>query len=377
MNAANAIFTALLLASGCVLSPHGALAGNPPASSSVSAPSPAAPTRHPSPPPEVVMLDNVPGCYGAVRFDHRLHVGMSTIQGACSNCHHELPEDLQEAGEPSIRPCRTCHEPTSAAISTDKLGLRGAYHRQCLACHKAWAQENGCGFCHADSAAMRTSPTASRQTMSFLPTRSSPRSTYVYRTANKTMPIVTFHHDDHTKLFGVSCVECHGGNSCSQCHGSGAERPIINRQQTCYKCHAESRCVTCHNLGESAGFEHELRTGWKLRPGHAQLACAACHEVGRAGPNDPSLPPPQAAFAMPSRPASDACRACHAKRWSDADFDHGRTGVALNGDHAYFSCLDCHSGGDDRMTARCSSCHTERPVDGSRWVGPKAQLSRN
>lgn len=308
--------------------------------------------------PNVVVLDQVPGCYGSVRFDHRLHVQMSSIQGGCTNCHHDASEGVEGPGAgtesgPVIRPCRTCHEPASVVVTADKPGLRGAYHRQCLSCHKDWAHENACGFCHTDSAAVRGSAARPRNLSTMLLPRSTAQSTYVYQTAHPPMPVVTFHHEDHAQRFGLKCVDCHGGSSCGQCHGSRAERPIVNRQQSCYQCHAESRCVTCHNRGERGPFDHAARTGWQLRPGHASLTCDSCHGAGQ----------------MPERPSSDACRTCHARRWGDEQFDHTRTGVELSGDHAYFECIDCHSGGDDRMLASCYSCHTDRPVAGHRWVG--------
>lgn len=303
--------------------------------------------------PEVVILDQVAGCYGSVRFDHRLHVSMAPIQGGCKNCHHDLTEEMKGGKPEAMRPCRTCHEPTSAAVTADKPGLRGAYHRQCLSCHKDWSHENACGFCHADSNAMRGASPRLRSPQAALDPRSRAQGVYLYQTGHKSMPLVTFHHDDHSGKFGLQCVDCHAGASCGSCHGEKSERPVVNRQQSCYKCHAETRCVTCHDLRERGGFEHGTRTLWWLRPAHAALACDACHD----------------SRTMPRRPSSDSCQSCHAQRWGDLEFDHSRTGVLLEGDHARFECLECHRGGDKRMAARCSSCHFERAVPEPRRVG--------
>lgn len=308
--------------------------------------------------PDVVMLDQVKGCYGTVRFEHLLHAKMSSIAGGCVNCHHDAKDHVQKSGEgpstgPVIRPCRTCHEPNSVIVTGDIPGLKGAYHRQCLGCHTNWTHENACGFCHNDSSSVKGSGERPRHPATMLQPRAVPRATYVYDTSFLPMPTVTFHHDEHTGLFGLDCQDCHKGSSCSKCHGSNIERPIVNRQQTCYQCHGETRCITCHNRGQRGAFNHSNRSRWFLRPGHASLKCQECHGEAK----------------MPGLVKSETCSACHAKRYGDECFNHSKTGVELDGDHAYFACTDCHSGGDDRMLAKCDGCHSQRPVVGMRRVG--------
>lgn len=323
--------------------------------------------------PDVVMLDQVKGCYGTVRFEHLLHAKMSSMTDGCVNCHHDAKDHVEKTGEASvsrgagsalagtgmegtglvIRPCRTCHEANSVIVTGDVPGLRGAYHRQCLGCHTEWAHENGCGFCHGDSTSVKGEAERPRQLSTMLQPHLSPRTTYVYETNFSPMPTVTFHHDEHTGLFGLDCKDCHAGSSCSNCHGTKIERPIVNRQQSCYKCHGETRCITCHNRGVRGSFDHANRSRWTLRPGHASLRCQECH--GSA--------------TMPGPVDSETCATCHAKRYGDECFNHSKTGVELDGDHAYFACTDCHSGGDDRMLAQCDGCHAERPVMGLRRVG--------
>ena len=303
--------------------------------------------------PGVVVLDAVPGCFGSVRFDHSLHVRMSTMTNSCANCHHELPAAVAAAtkpGEIAPRACPACHEAQNEAVTGEKLGLRGAYHRQCLSCHKDWAQENGCGFCHPSSSSLR--PTAKPATHVAAP-RATPLAKYVYTTTHAVLPVVTFHHDDHTQKFGLSCVNCHANNSCGNCHGERTEQPIVNRQQTCYNCHTQSRCVTCHGFDERPKFEHGKHNGWYLRPAHESVGCKACHAPGK----------------MPATPSSDTCRECHAKRWGDNPFNHARTGVALDSDHVLLECVSCHDGGARRMLANCEACHLEHKPIGERRVG--------
>ncbi len=309
--------------------------------------------------PEVVVLDQVPGCYGSVRFNHRLHTGMAAINGGCANCHHHEPVDGV------IQPCRACHADHSTAIRSgqpgldpldplDKPSLRGAYHRHCLSCHKEWTHTNACTSCHEDASALaglsvRRGPVVKPS----LPPHLTPEDTYLFKTDHKTMPTVTFHHTDHAERFGLRCADCHGGTACGQCHGDRAERPVVRRQQDCYGCHNQKRCVTCHNVGEREHFDHARATGWVLRPGHLGLPCLSCHEQAR----------------MPEKASSIACRTCHAKQ-AGGGFDHSQvTGVVLYGDHETFECTACHAGGTDHALARCDGCHKERPIEGKREVG--------
>ncbi len=301
-------------------------------------------------PPDVVILDKVAGCYGSVRFDHRIHVKMSSLSSDCRTCHHDLPERTDTTVIVAPRACRDCHDSASNITKDDKPGLRGAYHRQCLSCHKDWAHENACGFCHTTSSTVRLSPV---HDVHLAAPRAEAQSSYIYSTGHKGLPVVTFHHDDHSQRFGLKCVDCHAGSTCGSCHGTSIERPVVNRQQSCYGCHGESRCVSCHRSGEREKFDHGARTGWFLRPGHASLACNECHQNVKT----------------PERPGTLACEICHAKRWGGTEFEHLRTGVSLYGDHALFNCLDCHRGGNPSMLATCSSCHPDRPAVGERRVG--------
>ena len=290
--------------------------------------------------PDVVVMDRLPGCYGAVRFDHKLHAGMSTMGESCTVCHHV----------DAIQACRNCHDPRDVAVTSERPGLRGAYHQQCLSCHKGWAHENACGFCHNTSSAVGATL---RPVTAVLSPHATAEPAYVYTTAHKGVPVVTFHHKDHAERFGLKCADCHRGSSCGSCHGPQTERPIVSREQSCYRCHADTRCVTCHDLAPRPSFDHTVRAHWRLRPGHKELGCDACHGQTRT---------------TYAKPDSDLCRACHAEQTGGA-FDHSQTGVLLNGDHALFGCVECHAGGDDRQLARCAACHEARQIVGWREVG--------
>ncbi|MFG0284890.1 MAG: cytochrome c3 family protein [Phycisphaerales bacterium JB039] len=294
----------------------------------------AAPQRGPA----VVIMDELVHYYGPVLFDHALHESMCEFTGRCDNCHHE-----QEEGE-AIAACVTCHRLSDFGSTESQPSLKAAYHRQCLDCHRDWSGANGCGFCHtevtaeAHSAANAFGADFGTATMRRL--RVQP--TFVYQTERAGVPVVTFHHADHTEVFGVACIDCHEGQSCTQCHGPRATSPRPSREQSCMGCHAERSCVFCHDVAPRPRFQHAVNAGWSLDASHASVACAECHGPGTN-------------FTAPT---SDFCRDCH-RGAPGVGFDHIITGVPLSGSHADYDCLACHYGGTAAAPA-CDRCHEGR-----------------
>ncbi len=103
--------------------------------------------------PETVVIDGLAADYGPSTFAHkkivehmfrtvsknklaaRFHGSVETF---CAGCHHESPVGTRPP------PCRSCHD-KEAAPTSDKPGLKAAYHRQCLGCHQQMAIEpQGC-----------------------------------------------------------------------------------------------------------------------------------------------------------------------------------------------------------------------------------------
>jgi len=68
--------------------------------------------------------------YGPVRFMHKKH---ASISNDCTVCHHYRPS-TPDASE-TIR-CSACHQNSFNPIAPDRIGLKGAIHRQCMGCHK-------------------------------------------------------------------------------------------------------------------------------------------------------------------------------------------------------------------------------------------------
>lgn len=289
------------------------------------------------PGPDVVIIDQLANHYGPVVFDHALHVGMCNFGGSCTNCHHEATDGRE------IASCKTCHG-VNDPEHLDRPGLKGAYHRQCLGCHRDWAAENACGFCHEEASGSvdRSKPVIDRRAFaSAQHLRVKP--TFTYMTSQRGTPVVSFHHADHTDLFGVSCIDCHNGASCNECHGPAPKVPAADREAQCLKCHAEERCTFCHSIEPRGRFEHTRSTGWSLGANHQDLKCAKCHgETTKF-----------------SNPPSDNCRACH-RGGPSRSFDHSITGVPVLGSHAFFDCVQCHHSGGGETTASCEKCHADR-----------------
>lgn len=81
--------------------------------------------------------------YTPVRFAHKRHAALTRD---CTKCHHYRPED--ENSLETTR-CSACHQDAFNPDHPDRIGLKAAYHQQCVACHKAEAKgPTDCKGCH-------------------------------------------------------------------------------------------------------------------------------------------------------------------------------------------------------------------------------------
>jgi hypothetical protein len=96
--------------------------------------------------PSVVLLDQLSNLYEPVIFPHKLHAQMTGMGKGCVVCHHNSPEG-------HLLPCRNCHGDPSNPENLRQLGLKGAYHRQCMNCHREWSHDTECSVCHAKNTA--------------------------------------------------------------------------------------------------------------------------------------------------------------------------------------------------------------------------------
>jgi len=81
--------------------------------------------------------------YGPVRFAHKRH---AALVNDCSKCHHYRPKD---AAMPETTRCSACHQNSFNEENPERLGLKAAFHQQCMECHKQEAKGPvTCTGCH-------------------------------------------------------------------------------------------------------------------------------------------------------------------------------------------------------------------------------------
>lgn len=68
--------------------------------------------------------------YEPVRFAHKRHAALTND---CSVCHHFRPKD--ENALETTR-CSACHQDSFNPDYPERIGLKAAYHQQCMQCHQ-------------------------------------------------------------------------------------------------------------------------------------------------------------------------------------------------------------------------------------------------
>jgi predicted CXXCH cytochrome family protein len=227
---------------------------------------------------------------------------MAEMWDGCVTCHHRPPEpgshsngdsfDHTQDESDQIPACKSCHPAGGDNSNIRKPGLKGAYHRQCLNCHKAWTGENGCVICHEakSNGHAPTLPTPGDIVGRMHPPIETPDVTsFVARYTPAPGPNVTFRHNEHVQRYGLKCVHCHQRDTCADCHSDDAaerrkHRPVEPAMSwrashgPCMTCHQNQSCAHCHHEADDAPppFDHAL-TGQQLDDDHAALTCAQCH----------------------------------------------------------------------------------------------------
>jgi hypothetical protein len=93
--------------------------------------------------PQTLTMKSLENIYQPVVFSHGLHAEMG---GDCATCHHHSPAGQTHA-------CGECHGKPFNPENLNMPGLKGAYHLQCLSCHREMGSGPvGCTECHAKKA---------------------------------------------------------------------------------------------------------------------------------------------------------------------------------------------------------------------------------
>ena len=296
--------------------------------------------------PELIKINQLSDRYGPVFFSHKIHAQMSDMSGGCQGCHH-----FNTTGP--ILKCNSCHEQSRKRDDVRLPDLKGAYHRQCMDCHREWSHETGCNSCHILKKNLKDIKQSNAQKkysgkehpVVVRPTRIS------YQTNSDKGKMVTFYHDDHANQFGLSCTTCHKQENCSKCHdvnriSSDKQKAVSTKlsfedqHKNCISCHSKNEtCTQCHSDKILEPFDHAKRTNWALSKYHVKLPCAKCH-----------------GSKLPYQKLDNQCINCH-KDWSNENFKHSVTGLQLDETHLELSCEDCHVEKNYSIKPSCDACH--------------------
>jgi len=281
--------------------------------------------------------------YEAVIFSHRAHAEMSEISGGCEMCHHYNPPG-------NIVACDYCHDINRQRTDISKPDLKGAYHRQCINCHREWNKEVSCESCHELNESGKSAFTGKDYSKErihpeiIIPTK------LIFKTSKENGTIVTFFHNEHTDLFGFECKNCHHEESCVKCHdlsksNTKTEISAELKHKKCESCHDtedKNGCEKCHSHKEQGPFNHKIQTGFELKSYHSKLSCTKCHQT-------------KTVFTD----LNSSCTSCHSG-WNSKTFNHKVTGFALDDVHIEFDCSDCHIGENFSLSPSCENCHDDK-----------------
>ena len=227
--------------------------------------------------PDSMLLDDLVDEYQAVHFNHKLHAEMAEMGGDCATCHHYSPKG-------HIPPCVECHGGEENPNNLNQPTLKGAYHRQCLSCHREWSHDTKCIVCHIPTAGVALAdqqPDSTDIIGISHPIITEPVKK-VYHTPYEPGEVVTFQHKEHIDLFGFRCVDCHRHDVTHRMvRGYEGEAGAYAYPEA-----AAFGCRGCH-LGEgehNTRLEQPGRLG-APRPRHAgipavhfeRLSCTVCH----------------------------------------------------------------------------------------------------
>jgi hypothetical protein len=257
-------------------------------------------------PPDVVLLKELVSHYDPVPFDHKTHAAMAEMWDGCTTCHHRKPNPATspamalpsggkaQADAAGMPACKSCHDVQPAKSDLHMPSLKGAYHRQCLNCHREWANENACDVCHKPRDGKQSRPAVTPSVDDIIGRMHPPIAqpdVKIYRA--RFIPAVgqnvMFRHKEHTATYGLKCVSCHRRDNCADCHNGQtstiAHKPLTpgrtwkDSHAPCVACHEQSGCRHCHYDDAKpapAVFAHRT-TGQVLDKDHEALTCGQCH----------------------------------------------------------------------------------------------------
>lgn len=301
--------------------------------------------------PRVIKIDKIKetDIYEPVTFSHLAHAEMAEMSGGCRTCHHYNPPG-------NVIGCSDCHETKRKRDDVSKPDLKGAFHRQCMDCHREWSGKTECVSCHQikgkGTQAVKTKDGGAKR---IHPEIKAPDK-LTYKTNTPKGKLVTFNHGEHVNVFGFECADCHTNDGCIKCHSTKKpdttkKLPVKELHKKCSSCHdtnSNSGCTSCHSNTEKSGFNHKAVTGFDNSKFHSALSCDRCHtsiktEKGKHK-NFGGL--------------KGECVNCHGK-WTWDNFNHKVTGLVLDETHGELECENCHKE-PTYSKQSCEDCHDDK-----------------
>ena len=294
--------------------------------------------------------------YAPVRFMHMKH---ASVVGDCTECHHARPADhkLSETTR-----CSACHQKPFNPELSGRLGLKAAYHQQCMGCHQKEAKGPvDCIDCHAKN------PPDHRELVQ-LPDNPDPISV--------TKECLRCHEaaaDDmltsaHWRWKGPSPFTVGGEKRVDLGKGTNTINNFCIALPSNWP-----RCTSCHaGYGwKDANFDFKDKT---------RMDCLVCHDTTFTYAKIP------VAAGMPfkevdlkkvaqnvGKPSRKTCGDCHFQGGGADAVKHGDLNSIL-----YYPTRNCdvHMGG---MDFQCHDCHTTRnhKISGKSLSLPVAEGSRS
>lgn len=279
-----------------------------------------------------------------------------------------------------IRVCSTCHGLSDMTFTTNHIL---AYGRTCLDCHDG-IDSLGKDFTH-DKFAFKL--TGRHVEVACEKCHVNAHTLIEFRTQAQNCSSCHGKDDPHGGSLGNDCASCHSPEgwknvsfdhnraafkltashvnvACANCHRNGMFK---GTPAACFSCHQQddrhngelgTECASCHKptTWKDVSFDHS-RTVFPLTGKHADLECMNCHKNGTFT-NTPVNCASCHVDVHSGQMGSD-CAGCHnPTSWTDVNFDHGKSGFPLNGDHKSVSCKSCHVNGIYKGTPKnCYACH--------------------
>ncbi len=357
---------------------------NCPAPSEVAKAVPAAEAQADTGAPEVELPDecrlyHLADQYEPTIFSHTNHVEYADN---CETCHHHSSQ--VEAAPP----CRECHGVTSGDLRLP--GLKGAYHRQCMNCHREMgAGPLDCEGCHAkaDGAVSRDPYALALEAVG---------DEILLGHLALDFGGVRFKHRLHVEVTDA-CNECHHHEKgyektppCRECHNTRSELKQAYHEQ-CLGCHrttSAKRQARVEDLlagvekARAEGRTEEVETLRKRveqerERGASPLSCKDCHlpkkapksmDLGHVAKLFGPVPFDHAGHVQAAAFCTDChhtnknyevfqpCRSCH------GDDDHpGKNGAVIARAAYHGQCIGCHQK-DNQGPVGCTSCHKPKEL---------------